>query len=226
MKSNKIVIAAGILLLAVTFFGILAYGRLKGSDYPLPQVPMQPASWSCIAFDGTDFQQDLAARADYEADLLRQEWSTIQWHPVFDSKNHRRMWQVTAERLSEARFEDRHKLNILELQRKYISSNQNRWTRQMSGRYDSYADFYVSLFPERNDALQNPFDIEDVCARRMAAEFWKAVESARTTLYVEWFRKSIRHAMDVAEAIANLPVKIGVPTTEAKSVWLLKGEEF
>ncbi len=32
MKSNKIVIAAGILLLAVTFFGILAYGRLMNPD--------------------------------------------------------------------------------------------------------------------------------------------------------------------------------------------------
>ena len=32
MKSDKIVIAAGILLLAVTFFGILAYGRLMNPD--------------------------------------------------------------------------------------------------------------------------------------------------------------------------------------------------
>ncbi len=32
MKSNKIVIVAGILLLVVTFFGILAYGRLMNPD--------------------------------------------------------------------------------------------------------------------------------------------------------------------------------------------------
>lgn len=215
----------GIPFILASFNGLLAYGRLKGTDYPLPQVPMQPASWSCIAFDGTDFQQDLAARADYESDIVRQEMSTVQWHPVFDSKNHRRMWHLTAMHLAEFRFEDRHRINVLEMQRQYINSNQNRWTRQMSGRYDSYADFYVSLFPERNDELQNPFDIEDTCARRMVQEFFSAVEAARTTIYIEWFRRSIRHAMDVAEAIANLPVKIGIPTTEAKSVWLLKGEE-
>ena len=32
MKNNKIVIVAGILLLVVTFFGILAYGRLMNPD--------------------------------------------------------------------------------------------------------------------------------------------------------------------------------------------------
>ena len=40
MKSNKIVIVAGILLLVVTFFGILAYGRLMNPD------PVYILSWS------------------------------------------------------------------------------------------------------------------------------------------------------------------------------------
>ena len=208
-----------------SFNQLLAYGRLKGSDYPLPQIPMQPASWACIAFDGTDFQQDLAARADYEASIVKQEMSAVQSHPVFDSKNHRRMWQLTAMHLAEAKFETRNRINVLEMQRSYINSNLNKWTREMSGKADSYADYYVSLFPERNDEMQNPFDIEDVCARRMTCEFFSAVQSARTTMYASWFAKSIRHAMDLAEAIANLPVKIGIPTTEAKSVWLLRGED-
>ncbi len=208
-----------------SFNGLLAYGALKNSDYPKPIVPNGPADWSCIAFDGMDFQQNLAARADYEENIVKEEWSTIQHTPVFDSKNHRRMWRLTEAKLAEARFETRDRINVPEIQRRYINSNQNRWTRQMSGRYDSYAEYYVSLFPERNDAMQNPFDIEDVCARHLESEFQRAVESAKTTMYVEWFRKSLHHAMELAETIASLPVKIGVPNTEGKSMWLLRGED-
>ena len=217
--------SADIPLVLASFNGLLAYGSLKNTDYPLPKIPEGPAYWSCIAFDGMDFQQDLTARADYEESIVRDEWKTVQRHPVFDSKNHRRMWRLTAMHLAEARFETRDKINVLDLQRRYINSNQNRWTRQMSGRYDSYAEYYVSLFPERDDVLQNPFDVNDVCARHLEEEFKRAVESAKTTMFVEWFRKSLRHAMDIAETIARLPVKAGIPNTEKQTLWLLRGEE-
>jgi hypothetical protein len=216
---------ADIPLALASFNGLLAYGRLDGTDYPVPEIPSGPASWSCIAWDGTDFQQDLVARARYELRLESEEWKTVQHHPVFDSKNHRRMWKLTAMALAGARFEDRHSLNILELQRRYINSNQNFWTRQMSGRYDSYAEYYMSLFPERNDLLQNPFNIEDIAGRHLEAEFWAAVEAAKSTMYLEWFNKSIQHAMSVASVIERLPVKIGIPTTDLKTIWLLRGEE-
>lgn len=216
---------ADIPLVLASFNGMLAYGRLEGSDYPLPAIPSGPASWACIAWDGTDFHQDLASRARYEAQMELEEWNTIQHHPVFDSKNHKRMWKLTQMALAATRFEDRGSLNILEMQRNYINHNQNRWTRQMSGRYDSYAEYYLSLFPERDDMLQNPFDIEDVAARSLTNEFWAAVEAARTTMFVEWFQKSIDHAMRLAMAIEKLPVRIGVPNTDSRSIWLLRGEE-
>ena len=95
----------------------------------------------------------------------------------------------------------------------------------MSGRYDSYAEYYLSLFPEKDDILQNPFDVEDIAARRLTQEFWAAVEAAKTTMFIEWFQKSISHAISIAMAIEKLPVKIGIPNTESKSVWLLRGEE-
>ena len=212
-------------LVLASFEGLLAYGRLEGTDYPVPVIPMEPATWACIAWDGTDFHQDLVARARYEAQLEFEEWKTIQHNPVFDSKNHKRMWKLTAMALAGATFPERSKINILEMQRQYINSNQNRWTRQMSGRYDSYAEYYLSLFQEKNDVLQNPFDIEDVAARKLTEEFWAAVEAAKTTIFIEWFEKSIRHAIAVAHAIEKLPVKIGIPTTDSRSVWLLRGEE-
>lgn len=212
-------------LVLASFEGLLAYGRLEGTDYPIPVIPMEPATWACIAWDGTDFHQDLVARARYEAQLEFEEWKTIQHNPVFDSKNHKRMWKLTAMTLAGATFPERSKINILEMQRQYINSNQNRWTRQMSGRYDSYAEYYLSLFQEKNDVLQNPFDIEDVAARKLTEEFWAAVEAAKTTIFIEWFEKSIRHAIAVAHAIEKLPVKIGIPTTDSRSVWLLRGEE-
>ena len=216
---------ADIPLVLAAFDGMMAYGILDGSDYPLPVIPSGPASWSCIAWDGTDFHQDLLARSRYEAHLEMEEWKTKQHHPVFDSKNHRRMWKLTGLALCGAKFEERQSLNILELQRSYINSNQNRWTRQMSGRYDSYAEYYLSLFPERNDLMQNPFDVEDVAARKLTEEFWAAVEAAKSTMFIEWFQKSISHAKAVASAIEKLPVRVGIPTTDSRSVWLLRGEE-
>lgn len=212
-------------LVLTSFDGLLAYGRLEHSDYPIPSIPDGPATWTCIAWDGTDFHQDLAGRARYEMDREAEEWRTVQHNPVFDSKNHRRMWKLTQLALAGIRFEDRGRMNILEMQRNYINSNQNRWTRQMSGRYDSYAEYYLSLFPEKDDILQNPFDVEDVAARKLTEEFWAAVESARTTMFIEWFQKSISHAISIAMTIEKLPVKIGIPNTEAKSIWLLRGEE-
>lgn len=216
---------ADIPLALASFNGMLAYGRLENSDYPVPAIPSGPAFWSCIAWDGTDFHQDLAGRAKYEEQLEYEEWHTIQHNPVFDSKNHKRMWKLTQMALAAARFEDRGNLNILEMQRSYINRNQNKWTRQMSGRYDSYAEYYLSLFPERNDMMQNPFDVEDIAARKLTNEFWAAVEAARTTMFIEWFQKSINHAMRLAMAIEKLPVRIGIPNTDSRSIWLLRGEE-
>ena len=214
-------------LALASFNGMMAYGRLEGSDYPVPVVPSGPAtSWTCIAWDGMDFHQDLVERARYEAALEAEEWSTIQRHPVFDSKNHKRMWKLTQLALMKTTFEKRSSLSeILLMQRKYINEHQNRWTRQMSGRYDSYAEYYMSLFPEHDEFMQNPFDTPDIAARRLTEEFWSAVEAARTTMFVEWFQKSLDHAARVAMAIERLPVKSGIPNTDAKSIWLLRGEE-
>ena len=218
-------VEADIPLALASFNGMLAYGRLEGSDYPLPAIPSGPAYWSCIAWDGTDFHQDLVGRARYEAQIEAEEWKTVQHNPVFDSKNHRRMWKLTQMALASARFNDRGNLDILRLQREYINCHQNKWTRQMSGRYDSYAEYYLSLFPSRDDMMQNPFDVEDVAARKLTNEFWAAVEAARTTMFVEWFQKSIDHAMRLAMAIEKLPVRIGIPNTDSRSIWLLRGEE-
>lgn len=213
-------------LVLASFDEMLAYGRLEGTDYPLPPAPEIPPSWSCIAWDGTDFHQDLVERARYEMQIESEEWKSVQHNPVFDSKNHKRMWKLTQMALAGTTFESREKLHdILRLQREYINSHQNKWTRQMSGRYDSYAEYYLSLFPERNDMMQNPFDVEDIAARRLTDEFWTAVESARTTMFIEWFNKSIDHAIRLAMAIEKLPVRMGIPNTDSRSIWLLRGEE-
>ena len=94
----------------------------------------------------------------------------------------------------------------------------------MSGYYDSYADYYVAQFPTKDDAFYNPFDTNDICARNLTNEFWATIDTMKDTMFPRYFEESKRHAMEVAETIANLTVKQGVPTTEYKDIFLLKGE--
>ena len=67
MKSNKIVIAAGILLLVVTFFGILAYGRLMNPDpvYILTAKSDINQGTSLVSLGQNDFNiVDISSNAD------------------------------------------------------------------------------------------------------------------------------------------------------------------
>lgn len=202
-----------------------AYGRLKDTEYPLPVMPDNNVNWTCIAWDGTDFQTNLIERPEYEKKLQCELEKENHIHnPVFDSKNHRRMWMLTLHHIAAIRFEDRKYIKILEFQRGYINHNQNRYTKLISGYYDSYADYYVSLFPDKNDALYNPFETDDICARNLTTEFWSTIDTMKETMFPKYFEESKKHAMELAETIANLTVKAGVPNTDYKDIFLLKDE--
>lgn len=211
-------------LIYTEFQLVKAYGRLKDSEYPLPVMPDNPVDWVCIAWDGTDFQTNLIERPEYEQKLQEELKTKKIKYPVFDSKNHRRMWIATLHLIAETRFEDRTNIKILEFQRAYINHNQNRYTAFMSGYYDSYADYYVNQFQTKNDEFYNPFDTDDICARNLTNEFWHTVDIMKNTMFPRYFEESKKHLMELAETIANLTVKAGVPTTEYKDIFLLKGE--
>jgi len=202
-----------------------AYGRLKGTEYPLPFMPDKPVDWVVIAWDGTDFQTNQLERPEYENGLQKELEGITVKYPVFDSKNHRRLWIATLHMISEIRFEDREHMKVLEFQRGYINHNQNRYTKNMSGYYDSYADYFVAQFPNKNDALYNPFDTDDICARNLTNEFWDTVDTMKTTMFPRYFEEAKRHAMELSETIANLTVKAGISNTDFKDIFLLKGED-
>lgn len=202
-----------------------AYGRLKDTEYPLPFIPDIPVNWTVIAWDGTDFQTNQVERSEYEKDLQKELEDVSVKYPVFDSKNHRRMWISTLHLLAEIRFEDRSNVKLLEFQRGYINHNQNRYTKNISGYYDSYAEYFVSCFPNRDDKLYNPFETDDICARNLTTEFWATIEAMKETMFPRYFEETKRHSMELAETIANLTVKPGISNTDFKDIFLLKGEE-
>lgn len=192
-----------------------AIGRLKDSEYPMCKIP-NDGLWVCYASDGECFHQDLVARAEHEKNIANNMISNL---PVFDAANHKRMWMYTVQRLHEISFENKHCIDcsIFEYQRQYIASNLNFFTSEMlREKCLSYAKYYATRFPGDNYCDHDPFvpDIEyDCCAENITREFFLNEQAMMRTTDVQRFYENKMLALQIAEKIANLPVRGDIRVT-------------
>lgn len=189
-----------------TFTIVKAYGTLKDSDYPKMYAEDDVVYY---ASDGKNFGNDFSARADYEI-LLSNNLV-----PVFDSVNHRGMWQESQKFLSEISFEnqDNITLNLSLFQKEYIKNHVNKFTQTMlDDGFVSYAAYYSYLF--RDEETHNPFNSTDIFGRKLEKEIFLLTELMSTTLELSRFYLYKQMSIKLCREMAHLPIKEDVKTTD------------
>lgn len=192
-----------------------AIGKLSDTEYPKADEGGLKC-WECFASDGTNFEQHLSARAEYEKSLGLSGQILI---PVFDAVNHKALWKELFEFISSISYENRNDVCITayEIQKRFIETHLNQYTHGMlHEKIYNYAVYYATRFHRSEWNEKDPFVPGvpyDWCAEKKIAEFFLNEQAMMRTTDIQRFYENKNLCLEIADSIANLPVREDIKVT-------------
>lgn len=192
-----------------------AIGKLSCSEYPKVEDGGLKC-WECFASDGTNFEQSLTARAEYEKSLGLSGQVLI---PVFDAVSHKALWKELFEFISSISYENRNDVCITshEIQRRFIETHLNKYTYGMlHEKIYNYAVYYATRFHRSEWSEKSPFVPSvpfDWCAEKKVAEFFLNEQAMMRTTDIQRFYENKNLCLEIADSIANLSVRDDIKVT-------------